>query len=309
MFSMANLMWQTQEALHKKNNPVVPGGLLCIACGLVVYRHMTEEQSDEHDFLKTFLAMILCQCLPLVALEMRIMSCADPVGLFCKFAVPVTGLHTVFLVMRFCIYEHFDSHYLWCSGFGLALAIITMWKGVYWSPRGILHHKSVWALTILCILGAAGTEMLDSFLNPVDPDLAGFFDKVDRHDSWKALAVAILQAANNYLEILAFVPAVWMVYREDKNATRLQIEELDTKRTSLAFFLFLVGFYLTEDVLNSYEAWAVAPLASFAHMVHFMLLLDFACYILAHIYNPEKLMGQFRNWLPTDLSGCREHDV
>ena len=27
------------------------------------------------------------------------------------------------------------------------------------------------------------------------------------------------------------------------------------------------------------------------HIVHFLLLLDFACFLLAHIYNPDKLSG------------------
>jgi len=289
--SVANMLWQTQAVLHKKNNPVVPAGLLLIACSLVVYRHMTyTDGSDQNiDALKTFLAMILVQMMPLVILEMKIMSCVDPVGLFCKFAVPVTMLHAVFLSMRFCIYDSHDSSYLRFTAAGLAGAILTMYKGFHWSPRDIFHHKSVWYLTFLSLLGACVVSSLDWALN-----MGGSFGK-----EW---FVEVMQESNNYLEILAFVPAVWMVCREDKNAGRLQVEELDTKRTSTAFFLFLVGFYLSEDLINAFEAYPFSHLAAAGHIVHFLLLLDFACYILAHIYNPQKLMGELRKWLPVDLS-------
>ena len=37
------------------------------------------------------------------------------------------------------------------------------------------------------------------------------------------------------------------------------------------------------------------------HLVHFCLLLDFACFLLAHIYNPEKLSGS--------LLRCEGHSI
>merc|ERR1719197_924707 len=85
---------------------------------------------DEHgDALKTFLAMILLQMLPLVILEMKIMSCADPVGLFCKFATPVTLIHAFFLGMRLVMYSEYDTPSLVCSGCGFIAALVTMVKG------------------------------------------------------------------------------------------------------------------------------------------------------------------------------------
>jgi len=298
--SVANMMWQTQEILHKKNNPVVPGGLLLIAGSLVVYQHMMNEGHPVGDNLRTFLAMILVQMLPLVALEVKIMSCADPVGLFCKFAVPVTMIHAMFLSMRFCTPSEYDKTYLWCSGAGLAGALLTAYKGFHWSQSSIFQLKSVLSLTILCILGACFTEVLDSYLksSAVYHRLAaGNFGKLP----WEQLITSVITTSSTYLEIMAFVPAVWMVYNEDKNSEH-HGEQLDTKRTATAFFLFLVGFYLSEDLLNSHVAWEISGLATAAHLLHFALLLDFACYILAHIYNPEKLLGGLRKFLPMDLT-------
>jgi len=292
MSSVNMMMWRTQDILHKKPQ-VVPGTLLLLAGSLIVYRHMTHETyGHQADHLKTFLAMILVQMLPLVALEMKIMSCADPVGLFCKFATPVTLIHAVFLGARLCTYFNYDAWYLWCSGAGFAGALVALHKGFrqHWSC--IFQCQAMWSLVGLALLASLSTTSLDSYLNPrsswMTPTWASFFNTV-------------FETANSYIEIVAFVPAVWMVYREDNKTGRFQVESCDTKRTATAFFVFLVGFYFFEDVLNAFQAYEVSVLASVAHIVHFLLLLDFGFYILAHIHNPDKLVGELRKWLPVDI--------
>lgn len=304
--SLANFMWWCHGALHCKNSAIVPGGLLAIAVSLVVFCHTTQEprESYQSDPLKTFLCMVLVQMIPLVALELKIMSCADPVGLFCKFAVPVTMVHVIFLVVRFAHYESYGTLYLACSAAGCVGAVFTLLKGFHWSPRTLFYHKSVWGLTIMSVLAAGFSHWLELFMiKKADPftwiSFYVFGEQPYSGHSWRG----VLDTTNSYMEILAFVPAVWMVFREDKSAERAQVEEIDTKRTSTSFFLFLVGFYLSEDLVNAWEAWESGILlATVAHIAHFLLLLDFACFILAHIYNPEKLMGDLRKWLPVDLS-------
>merc|ERR1740117_2114618 len=139
-------MWQTQDIMHKKPQ-VVPGVLLGFAGSLIVARHMTHTQyGHEPDVLKTFLAMILIQMLPLVAPEMKIMSCADPVGLFCKFATPVTLVHAIFLTMRLCMWNVFDFSYIVYSGLGLVAALITLHYGFKESLSNIIRQGNVWSL-------------------------------------------------------------------------------------------------------------------------------------------------------------------
>merc|ERR550537_965432 len=99
---------------------------------------MTHEAWDyQQDSIKIFLALIVIQMLPLVALEMKIMSCADPVGLFCRFATPVTLAHALFLAMRLCMYKMYDTNYVVCSGLGLVGALITLHAGFKESPLNI----------------------------------------------------------------------------------------------------------------------------------------------------------------------------
>jgi len=287
-------MWRTQDILHKKPQ-VVPGTLLTLASSLIVYRHMTHETyGHESDHVKTFLAMILVQMLPLVILEMKIMSCADPVGLFCKFATPVTVIHAVFLGLRLCFYSNYESSDLMISGVAFVGAFAAIFLGFrqHWSRVFLCH--ATWGLVALAIVAAMCTTSLDSYLNTPSWKQAM---------TWSAYAVTVVETSNSYIEIVAFVPAVWIIFKEDTE--RYQVESAVTMRTATAFFIFLVGFYCSEDLLHAYQAYEIYWMASVAHIVHFLLLVDFGFYVLAHIYNPEKLVGELRKWLPVDF----DHEV
>jgi hypothetical protein len=250
---------------------------------------------DDHyeDPLKTFLGMIVVQMLPLAALEMKIMSCADPVGLFCKFSMPVTLLHGLFLGMRLVMYRQYDSETLCMACIGFVGALVTIMKGFRQSLLKIVGCYNVWSLIIFSIMAAYATEGFDSYMNR---------PSIWQKKSWSKFNAAVFQTSNNYIELTAFVPAVLMVFRENTNGARYEVESTDTKRVSTAFFLFLVGFYIMEDLGNAYLAYEISVLASIGHVAHFALLLDFACYVLAHIYNPDKLVGELRRWLPVDFS-------
>lgn len=282
-------MWQTQNVLHK-NPQVVPGTLLLLASSLVVYQHVTNPTNfHETDVIKKFLAMIVVQMLPLALLEMKIMSCADPVGLFCKFATPVTLIHAFFLGMRLAMAEEYDWHVM-CSFAGFVGALVAIYKGYRESFARVIECSAVWGLLTLALGAALCTTSVDGYIQPA----------WKMPMSWDSYFKTSFETANQYIELVAFVPAVWLLYREDQTAARLQVESPDTKRISTAFFLFLVAFYVTEDFTGAFQCWSFSKMAAIAHVAHFCLLADFAFYVLAHIYNPEKLVGELRRWLPVD---------
>jgi hypothetical protein len=292
MLGGANMIWKTQEVLHHKNSQVVPGVLMLLAGSLIVYRHMTTDAYDKGDPIKTFLGLILIQMLPLVILECKIMSSADPVGLFCKFGAPVTLMHALFTGVR-ATYKPTET----CNILGLVGALITLHVGFKqsWSPKGLMQHTTVWRLAIMACMAAACTEGVDCIFSLTPPK------------DWQALTLATVKTTGVYLELTAFVPAVWMLFREGQTGQRFEVDGLSAhhlrmKAMATAFFLFLVGFYIMEDLYSSWRVWSFAPLASVAHVAHFGLLLDFAVYILAHVYNPEKLVGELQKWLPVDIS-------
>jgi len=286
------IMWQTQDVLHKKPQ-LVPGSILLLASSLLVYQHMTSDAyGHQQDVLKSFLAMIVVQMLPLVALEMKIMQCADPVGVFCKFAMPVTLIHACFLGLRLAMYTDYETADLVFSTAGLVGAVVAICKGYRESLFNIVTCSAVWGLIGLAVMAALATTSVDEYINR--SEWVGPM-------SWMQMFKTVRATANSYMELVAFVPAVWIVFRENRNEGRLQVESADTKRTATTFFLFLVGFYITEDLWNAYGAYQISWMASVAHIAHFCLLVDLAFYVLAHIYNPEKLVGELRRWLPVDM--------
>lgn len=328
--SMAKVMWETQEALHKKNNSIVPGMLLSASVMLVAYYHIIMQEPDnQHEYtdsVKHFLCMLFLMMLPLALLELKIMSCVDPVGLFCRFAVPVTLSHIIFLTMRLLHWWSYETPQVIGSAVSLAVGLRVMVKNYHWSPSALFRHKAVWGL-FLCAAFSAWfgkaiklwaqfglrhkQDLEDSAEVIQDPGLLEacsdmfhalvqpLFLPTTDFAAWMRF---VLEDTNSYMELLAFVPAVQMVAFEDKQARRFEIEELDTRRTCTGFFVFLVVVYSVDDLYQMFAIWEISACASAACAVHYLFLLDFACYILAHIYNPEKLMGELRKWLPIDLS-------
>jgi len=296
MVFSASIMWQTRDVLHRKNSQVVPGVLLLMSGSLVAYRHATMDDEDsQQDPLKTFLGLIVIQMIPLVILEMKIMSCHDPVAMFCKFAGPVTLMHALFLGMRVCVYNINPLGDYWLNIGALMGAFITMHFGFHqrWNFRSIfVEYSAVWHLALLTVAAACITEVM------------AHWDVFMHHTLWQALQSVKLQVisnATNYIELMAFIPAVWMVCRDDQNAQRVDVESPEIKRKATAFFVFLFTFYCWEDIVQALEAASGSRLASAAHLLHFLLLVDFAFYVLAHVYNPDKLVGELQKWLPADF--------
>jgi len=292
------MMWFTQDVLHKKKQ-VVPGtmmllvGALFVCCGRE-QTHPDWEDHFEEGYIKSFLFLIILQMLPLVALEMKIMQCADPVGLFCMFATPVTLIHACFMGMRFLLlcnqHEGVEGSSLWYYGAGVVVAFWIMHKAYGQSIVNICQNTGVWMLVYTTFAAAFAVSALDGTLI--------------QQATWNLRFLSVLETSHTYVEIAAFVPAVLMVYGEDFHNLNQFQKGMDTKRTATAFFLFLIGFYVREDLYHAYEVYQLSWHAAAAHLAHFFLLVDFGCYILAHIYNPDKLMDDFRKrkWLPTDDS-------
>eukprot|EP00746_Dinoflagellata_sp_MGD_P148957 gnl/MRDRNA2_/MRDRNA2_81074_c0_seq3.p1 gnl/MRDRNA2_/MRDRNA2_81074_c0~~gnl/MRDRNA2_/MRDRNA2_81074_c0_seq3.p1 ORF type:complete len:245 (+),score=39.58 gnl/MRDRNA2_/MRDRNA2_81074_c0_seq3:1-735(+) len=236
---------------------------------------------------------------------MKIMSCADPVGLFCKFATPVTLVHAIFLCMRLGLYQMYETEELIYCGVGLVGALATMILGFKCSPMDILRCGNVWALLLLAFAAAFATTAVESYLHPrYDHNDIHQFNSFVRRDASTKTWIFIheqfisdmFSTANSYIELTAFVPAVWMVYIQDQKV--YYTDPVSTKRKATAFFLFLAAFYLIEDVKSAWDSWEDTHAGAIAHLLHFALLCDFAFFVLAHIYNTDKLVGTLRNWFP-----------
>lgn len=281
---LSNVMWQAQVALHgQTNNAALPGVLVAAASVMVVYKHFTEpvHMTDQGgDPIKHFLALIVIQMLPLVFLEIKILSCPDPVGMLSRFGSKVLLMHGCFLFLRVLAWPLLEVGLGVCNLIALVLVGVALHQGFQFRCASISEHLDIGCLLLLAIGGAVCTELLD----------------FKRQDNFLECAIF---TASSYIEILSFVPAVWMVYKSIKKDDNERIPEADVVQKQAAFFFaFLVPFYIMEDVISAFRVGAVQPLAALGHVVHFLIILDFACFLLSHIYNPDKVQGGFLRWLP-----------
>jgi len=285
MDAFSNAMWKAQVALHGKgNNLTVPGLLVGAASTLVVYKHFTDEQHG--DPIKHFLALIVIQMLPLVFLQTKILSCPDPVGMLSRFGIKVLLMHACFLVLRVCAWPMLEIGLGFCNLIALVVACTALHFGFHFRLASVSAHADVGCLLLVAMVGAVFTELLD----------------FQRQES---LLECTIFTASSYMEILSFVPAVWMVHKSVKKNDDDHSPEMDSVQTqAMWFFVFLVPFYVMEDVISAVRVGAEEPLAAVGHMVHFLVLLDFACFLLSHIYNPDKVQGSFlRYFLPGQCAG------
>jgi len=279
---LANAMWRAQVALHgQSNNVALPSVLIAAASALVVYKHFTDEQSG--DPIKHFLALIVIQMLPLIFLQVKILSCPDPIVMLSRFGTKVLLMHACFLTLRVCAWPLLEVGLGFCNLIALALAAVALHWGFRFRCANILAHWDIVCLLLLAVVGALFTELLDF------------------HRQASLLECTIF-TASSYMEILSFVPAVWMVHKSVKKNDDERPAEPESAQTQATFFFaFLVPFYIMEDVISAFRVGGDEPLAAIGHVVHFLVLLDFACFLLSHIYNPDKVQGSFLRWLPDQL--------
>lgn len=236
------------------------------------------------DSLKTFLALIVLQMLPLVFLETKIASCTDPVSLLARFGPKVLLMHLAFLSLRV---------------FAAA-----------WAEVGLSIHHNVVGLVAGCLALRVGFQFklsMGSFLEHLDVLLlafaAAFAGLLTEGISifslgFESMLPRVLSTVSDYIEIMAFMPAVWILYSNDKYSAGLRADVVDPRKGSVFLFAFLAVFYAVEDVYVAYSMRNEIPLATMGHGVHYMLLLDFAGFILGHLYCPEKLQQQVLSCLP-----------
>jgi len=279
---LSNALWRTQVALHgQNNNAVLPAVLVAAASVLVIYKHFTDEQGG--DPIKHFLGLIVIQMIPLVFLEVKILSCPDPVGMLSRFGTKVLLMHACFLALRVCAWPLLEVGLGLCNLLGLMFVCVALYKGFQLRLSGIGAHMDVCLLLVLAVCGAFFTELLD-------------------FNRQASLLECTIFTASSYMEILAFMPAVWMVYKGVKKDDDEKVcETSSVQMEAIFFFAFLVPFYIMEDVISAFRVGGEEPLAALGHVVHFVLLLDFACFLLSHIYNPDKVQGGFLRWLPDQL--------
>eukprot|EP00413_Alexandrium_margalefii_P021117 CAMPEP_0204576926 /NCGR_PEP_ID=MMETSP0661-20131031/42058_1 /ASSEMBLY_ACC=CAM_ASM_000606 /TAXON_ID=109239 /ORGANISM="Alexandrium margalefi, Strain AMGDE01CS-322" /LENGTH=307 /DNA_ID=CAMNT_0051585725 /DNA_START=68 /DNA_END=991 /DNA_ORIENTATION=+ len=284
-----NVFLRVQNVLHSTDSVALPVSLVAIGSFLVIYQHMTDEDTGRHS-VRNFLAKILVSMVPLAVLERKILQCTDPVGLFAKFSAKVLLMHAFFLGLRLACLAFPDVKvgYTYCNtiAFVVACAVLPWIFGVRASAASFSEHRDVGCLALFTFAVAL-----------LEVTILG---KFSYHDTMtRSLFVEdVILTGSDYIEVIAFVPAVWMACRRDGDTPSFELA--DSQRRAVCLFAFLTAFYCVEDVANAVALRKDYPMATCAHAAHFLLLMDFSTFLLAHLYDPEKfakLGSRFCTWL------------
>merc|ERR1719152_246663 len=178
----------------------------------------------------------------------------------------------------------------------MSLAILIKAFNLRPSFSNLYAYRDVFCLVILACGAACATEVLEVILRTMssssDMPTVAFNAKVLQ---------LMAKDTSDYIEILAFVPALWGTQRSKDISPEGTVAMSTQNRTALVC-AFLVGFYITEDVFSAVTMPRKYRLAMMAHILHFLLLLDLCGFFLAHVFNPTKLKGELMKWADTCLS-------
>lgn len=280
-----------QNTLHSTDSIVLPVSMLLLGSSMVAYQHCTHWDTSRTS-VRNFLIKILVSMIPLAILEMKVPKCADPVGLFSRFSSKVMLMHVGFLAIRWSstLFDaRMEAYYFNTTMLVLACVLMPTVFGCRPTLTWFKEHADAFLLIALGI--AVAIVEVETFS----------YTKFHSHFFRSRYMEDVITSASDYIEIIAFVPAVWMAYRKSADAIEQDVEAVSrSQRRALCLFAFMIIFYSQEDISNALSVWSDFKIATFAHLTHYVLLLDFAGFLLAHLCDPEKLQSMkssFMNWV------------
>jgi len=166
------------------------------------------------------------------------------------------------------------------------------------TPASLMQHTDVRNLILLAVAAATFSE---GFFVVFQPSWMSESSRIYSRDG--LVLSKVMFVSSNYVDIVAFMPVVWRLYQVENEADDYSVGthvSEETKRQVKFFFLFVIGFYSWDDVIDPIMSLMSEPIAMMAHAAHFCLLLDFACFFLFQVSTPnlgakdgsEKLMKE-----------------
>jgi len=276
----------------RQNSLLLPCILLAVACLLVVSYHFLFERDDQ---VHAFLIVLLMTMLPLAYADARISNCDDPMAIFHQFGLKVVVMHAAFLILRSVIMftsdvapDIFDGK---LNIAGSVMACVAVVAGFHKQLSDLPRSIDIAVLLALAMLTAVITML-------VSGSGVSHWGKMEY--------VGLSLGFTDYIEVLSFVPAALVIFRSaKKDAKTAEVDEHEYKRNALAFGVFLVGFYLVEDMVTACLTLFKEPFEAFAHILHFLLLLDLGVFVITSAYDPENrtrgtMMSRFSDTLFSD---------
>lgn len=288
----------TQNLVHgNESSVVIPCALLIFICCVILHHQLTALHHEEvHG---KFLFLVLGQMIPLAIADMKILRCKSPLKLFSVFSEKVFIMTNCFLTLRIVTNFCLGNPVGFKNWFFLAASLPVLFFTYGVRPKSLIKHVDV-AMLLAAVFGATLlSEAAEGSLSDLWRAASGAMSSRRRR---MVLESFLYIELSNMIEIAAFVPAIWSMLRAGKSApeTVSEPEPEGVRLRAVCFFGWLLTFYLFEDLVNAWEVRKFAFRCSLAHLGHYLLLLDFAAFILGHFCDTEKftkLRGAFTGWL------------
>lgn len=231
-----------------------------------------------------FLGGTFLQMTPLLAIKYKMLRFEDRVAVLCRFGMKVLTMHGSLFLLNVAVYPVISfvgqSPYDALVNSGcFIVTLLTLHVGFNFS---LLHlHKQefrdvqlVWcmALALGCIINAMYAK------------------------KWTLVDFCVSQC--NALELLTFMPALWMLWTMNQNVEMFApLPENSSHKQATFFCIFVVTFYFHEDILGPLGdedlfGHEMAKFAIMGHGFHFMVLLDFAIFFLFQAWSPKQIKNE-----------------
>lgn len=278
-----------QPLMHESScTIVVPGVLLSVASFLMCYRVATEEKHDAP--LTGFLGQLVLQMLPMIALKYKMWTLSDRVSLVPKVLVKTLLMHLFVIVLRIIyliLKQSFDFDKFFVYQILLGMAVCWTLKNHFnfsFSPGAFLEHVDVRNILVLACACAFASEFVVLF---IEPRFASFSAYEFMQEGMKPRTLVL--TASNYLDIVAFMPAVWKLYvveKEFEDTPQGTMVSYEEQQQSKWFFAIVFAFYAWDDALYpNFVMQNVETMVLVGHAAHLVLLLDFVGFFLFQVKN------------------------
>merc|ERR1719210_3217174 len=148
------------------------------------------------------------------------------------------------------------------AGLASTLVVLPLCFGFRPGRAAFAEFRESWAVVLFVLVATLLTEAMDAYLSR-----NGKLWLAYRYPQYHAKGLLLSMGDNFalYTELLAFVPAVWMVCRTRNAGGDAQAHDVDVaeaRKRSVTFFAFLIGFYITEDLVPAATIFRHEPLAA-----------------------------------------------
>lgn len=216
------------------------------------------------------IANTIVQLLPLILIKKKIVLVDAKVSVLCTFVTKVLVMHLSLFVLRVLSFFTLDTGEFMVDLIGASILVVILQNAfeLHWPKLLTEEYRDV---HILHLAALVFTVFMGYFYGTSSWNMNDFMIRL-----------------NNALEVMTFMPAVWTLYKMNRNVEVFTpMSAGDSANQAKCFLAFVFAFYVHENIYVVVHT-EDQPLCWIAHCLHCFLLLDFGAFFLFQTQNPKE---------------------